>query len=135
MKNAIVTGIIIGILSGLWMFTMHWMGFAPHTDTVAPVEYFSVLIPLIGLYFGIRAYRADDCKGKMGFLEALVQSFKILLVGGVIAVAAAILYIDEIEKANNLQDFSGRIFGALLVGLLFSLGVSALLTNRPNKID
>jgi hypothetical protein len=135
MKNAIITGAIIGILSGLWMFTMHWMGYAPNTDKVAPIEYFSVLIPLAGLYFGVRSYRETECKGQMGFLEALVQSFKILLIGGIISVSAAILYIDEVEKANNLKDFSGRIFGALLVGLLFCLAVSALLTTKPNKVD
>ena len=135
MRNAIVTGVIIGVLSGLWMFGMHWMGLTPNKETVSPVEYFSVLIPLIGLYFGIRAYRNNDCNGQMGFLEALIQSFKILLIGGIISVAASILYIDEVAGGDFLKDFSGRIFGALLVGLLFALGVSALLTTKPNKVD
>ncbi len=135
MKNAIVTGVIIGLLSGLWMFVMHWLGYSPQASTMAKIEYLSVLIPLVGLYFGIRNYRETECDGKMGFLEALVQSFKILLVGGIITTAAAIVYIDEIEGGSNLMDFSGRIFGALLVGLLFSLGVSVLLTNKPNKVD
>jgi hypothetical protein len=31
--------------------------------------------------------------------------------------------------------FSERIFGALLVGILFALGVSVLLTNKRNKVD
>jgi hypothetical protein len=71
----------------------------------------------------------------MGFLEALLQSFKILLIGGIIATAAGIIYIDEIESGTNIMDFSGRIFGALLVGILFALGVSVLLTTKPNKVD
>ena len=135
MKNAILAGLFIGILSGLWLFMIHWMGISPASgkDT-QPIEYFSVLIPLIGLYFGIRSYRNNDLKGHMGFLEALVQSFKILLIGGVIAVAAAILYVDEFN-GGKLKDFSGQIFGALLVGVLFSLGVSVLLTTKPNKVD
>lgn len=135
MKNAIVTGAIIGIASGLWMFIMHWLGYSPQASTMANIEYASVLIPLLGLYFGIRNYRAKDCGGSMGFLEALIQSFKILLVGGVITTAAAILYISEIESGNNLMDFSGRIFGALLVGILFAIGVSVMFTTRPNKVD
>lgn len=135
MKNAIIFGLIIGILSGLWMFIMRWMGISPKSGSLAGLEYVSVLIPLIGLYFGIRSYRSTDCGGHMGFLEALIQSFKILLVGGVITTAAAILYIDEIEGGTNLMDFSGRIFGALLVGILFALGVSVLLTTQPNKVD
>jgi hypothetical protein len=135
MKNAILSGIIIGVLSGLWMFTMHRFGITPQSDAVAPAEYFSFLIPAIGLFFGIRSYRANDCKGQMGFLEALVQSFKILIVGGIIAVFGAILYISYIAAGNNIRDFSGRIFGALLVGVLLAFGVSLLFTNKANKVD
>src|SRR3978361_1152737 len=109
MKNAIITGVIIGVLSGLWMFVMHWMHVSPKSGSLTGVEYISVLIPLAGLYFGIRSYRVTDCSGHMGFLEALLQSFKILLIGGIIATAAGILYIDEIEKNGaNIMDFSGR---------------------------
>ncbi|MDP9048070.1 MAG: DUF4199 domain-containing protein [Bacteroidota bacterium] len=135
MKNAIVTGVVIGILSGLWMFVMHWLGYSPQAGVMAKVEFVSVLIPLVGLYFGIRAYRESDCGGQMGFLEALIQSFKILLVAGIITTAAAILYITEIEGGNNLMDFSGRIFGALLVGILFAISVSLLLHTKSNKVD
>ena len=135
MKNAIIFGLIIGVLSGLWMFIMHWMGVSPKAGSLQGLEFVSILIPLAGLYFGVRSYRNIDCGGHMGFLEALLQSFKILLVGGVIAVSASIIYIDEFAKENNLMDFSGRIFGALLVGILFALGVSVLLTTKPNKVD
>ena len=135
MKNAIISGVIIGVLSGLWMFIMHGMGVKPQPGHIQPIEYVSVIIPVIVLFFGVRSYRATDCKGQMGFLEALLQSFKILLIGGVIAVAASIIYIDEFTKESNLQDFSGRIFGALLVGILFALGVAVMLTTKPNKVD
>jgi len=135
MKNAILSGLFIGILSGLWMFIMHWLGYSPQSATMAPIEYVSVFIPLIGLYIGIRSYRNNDCKGRLGFLPALVQSFKILIIGGIVAVSAAIIYIDEFDRETNLMDFSGRIFGALLVGILFALGVSVLFTTKPNKVD
>jgi hypothetical protein len=135
MKNAIVSGLIIGLLSGLWMFIMHWLGFSPQSSNVAPIEYVSVLIPLIVLYFGVKSYRNKECGGRMGFLEALMQSFKILIIGGIITVSASIIYIDEFTRESNLMDFSGRIFGALLVGILFALGVSVLFTTKPNKVD
>src|SRR5476651_152088 len=106
MKNAIISGLIIGVLSGLWMFVLHGLGYAPKSSGMAPIEYVSVLIPLIVLYFGIRSYRNNECGGHMGFLEALIQSFKILLIGGVIAVAAAIIYIDEFAAESNIKDFS-----------------------------
>ncbi|WP_299581666.1 DUF4199 domain-containing protein [Mucilaginibacter sp.] len=135
MKNAIISGLFIGILSAAWMFTMHAMGFSPQTSGPEPIEYVSVLIPLIVLYFGVRSYRTTVCHGHMGFLEALMQCFKILIIGGIITVAAAIIFIDEFSKETSLMNFSGRIFGALLVGILFSLGISVLLTTKPNKVD
>jgi hypothetical protein len=135
MKNAIISGVVIGVLSGLWMFLMHALGFAPQVDKMSPIEFASVFIPLVVLYFALRSYRDTDCSGKMGFLEALIQCFKIMIIGGIIAAAAAIIYIEEFAAGNNLMDFSGRIFGALLVGILFSLGISVLLTSKPNKVD
>jgi hypothetical protein len=135
MKNAILSGIFIGVLSILWMFVMYQYDITPQKDTVAPAEYFSFLIPAIGLLFGIRSYRAHDCKGQMGFLEALIQSFKILLVGGIIAGFAGVLYISYISAGENLMAFSGRLFGGLLVGVLLAFGVSLLFHNKSNKVD
>jgi len=135
MKNAIVSGLVIGLLSLLWMFVMHGLGINPQSGKVSLIEFVSVFIPLIVLYFAIKNYRKIDCGGQMGFLEGLIQSFKILILGGIITVAASIIYIDEFAKENNLMDFSERIFGALLVGILFALGVSLLFTNKRNKVD
>lgn len=139
MKNAIVSGLVIGILSGLWMFIMHATGHRPEEGAITPLEFVSIFIPLIVLYFGLRSYRNDDCKGRMGFLQALFQCFKILIIGGVVTTVAAIIYISEflkgVEPSKFFVDFSGRIFGALLVGVLFSLGVSVLFTTKPNKVD
>jgi len=135
MKNAFITGIVIGILSGLWLFVMHLLGYDLNKDQVAPYEYFSIIIPVAGLYFGIRSYRNTDCGGKMGFLEALIQCFKILVLAGIIAVFAGILYISYVSAGNNLRDFSGRMFGALLIGLLSSLAISLILTTKSNKVD
>jgi hypothetical protein len=135
MKNALNYGVIIGIISAAWLFMMRSFGYSGLDDKAAPIEYLSVIIPLIGLYFGIRSYKANECHGGMGFLEALVQSFKILLVGGILAIFGFILYINYVAPGNILRDFSGRMFGALLVGVLFALGVSLLLANKANKVD
>jgi ABC-type Fe3+ transport system permease subunit len=135
MKNAFQSGLIIGILSGLWLFIMRWAGYTTFNDQVSPIEYVSILIPIIGLYFGVRSYRDKELKGNMGFLEALVQSFKILIVGGVIAIFVGIVYINYVAAESNFRDFSGRIFGALLIGLLSSLAISLLLMTKPEKVE
>jgi hypothetical protein len=135
MKNGIITGVVIGVLSGLWLLIVHIAGYGLNKDQVSPFEYFSIIIPVAGLYFGIRGYRTTDCGGKMGFLEALIQCFKILVLAGVIAIFAGILYISYVEAGDNIRDFSGRMFGALLIGLLSSLAISLILTTKSNKVD
>ncbi|MDB4924517.1 DUF4199 domain-containing protein [Mucilaginibacter sp.] len=135
MKNALIWGLIIGALSGLWLFIMHIMGYDIQDSKASPYEYFSILIPIAGLFFGIKNYRDTECKGNMGVLEAIIQSFKILLFGGTIAIFAGIVYINYIQAGNNLSAFSGRMFGALLVGILCALAVSLLLATKSNKVD
>lgn len=136
MKNALIWGFVIGVLSAAWLFVTHAMGYDTYNDKTAPFEYFSILIPVIGLFLGIKSYRDSDCGGKMGFLEALIQSFKILLFGGILAVFVAIVYINYVQpNGGNFMAFSGRMFGALLVGLLSALGVSLVWANKSNKID
>ncbi len=133
MKNALWSGIIIGVLSGLWLFLMHWAGYDTHADKASPIEYISVLIPLIGLFLGLRSYRNDILGGHMSFIQGIVQCFKILMVGGALAIFAGIVYINYIEAGSNFLDFSGRLFGAFLLGILFSLIVSLILMTKTDN--
>lgn len=109
------------------------------TDSqVKPIEYVSILIPLVGLFFGVKNFCNGELKGQMGFLEALIQSFKILLVGGVLAVFAGIVFVNWGGVGSNdttFETFSGRIFGALLVGVIEAFAVSLLLTTKSNRVD
>jgi len=80
---------------------------------------------------------SHDLDGKMNFLEGLIQAFKILIVSGIFVVFIGIVYINWIsttEKAN-WSDFSGRIFAALLIGVLSSLAVTLLLISKSKKVD
>ena len=137
MKNSVIFGLLIGALSIIWIFVMRSTGYNLGDSKASPIEYVSVLIPLIGLYFGVKQFRDGELKGQMGFLEALIQSFKILLVGGAATVFAGILYINYMVSGNDtsFQSFSGRIFGALLVGVIMAFGVSLLLTTKSNRVD
>ena len=135
MKNALIFGIIIGIVSGAWLFALHAFGWNIEENQASNIEYFSILIPIGGLFFGIMSYKNNELGGNMGFLEALLQSFKILLVGGIVAIFAAIVYVNYVAAGNNMRDFSSRMFGALLVGIISAFAVSLLLANRSNKIE
>jgi len=135
MKNAIVPGLIIGILSGIWLFIMRMMHIPFNsTSSVSPIEFVSVLIPIVGLYYGVKVYSYKELNGKMTFLEGLIHSFKILIVAGIFVVFVGILYINYIDfKDVNWADFSGRIFAALLIGVLSAFGVSLLLMHRHSQ--
>jgi hypothetical protein len=136
MKNAIVPGLIIGLLSGVWLFIMRAMHIPFGSDTISPVEFVSVLIPIIGLYYGVKVYCYKELGGQMNFLEGLVHSFKILIVAGIFVVSIGIIYINYIDfGAVNWKDFSGRIFAALLIGVLSSLAVSLLVMTKSKKVD
>lgn len=136
MKNAFFPGLIIGLLSGIWLFIMRKMGLTFNNDVVHPIEFVSVLIPVIGLYYGVKIYCYGELNGRMTFFEGLIHSFKILIVAGVIAVFLGIVYINYIEQGNtNWSDFSGRIFAALLIGVLSALGVSLLLMTKGREVS
>jgi hypothetical protein len=135
MKNAFVTGLILGILSGTWLFIMRSFGYNSIGNHVSPVEYLSLLIPFSGVYFGVKRYRDDDKQGEISFFEALFQSFRILLIGGLFACLAGIVYINYFDMASNLFAFSGRLFGGLAIGILICIGVSAALMNKSAKLN
>jgi hypothetical protein len=135
MKNAIIPGVIIGLLSGVWLFVMRRMGLTFSNDTIHPVEFVSILIPIIGLYYGVRYYRDKELDGKMNFLEGLIHAFKILIFGGILVVFLGIVYLNYIEPGDtNWSDFSGRIFAALLIGVLAALAISLRLTSKGRNV-
>jgi len=135
MKNAFVAGLVIGIFSGTWLFVMHNFGYSNSGNHVAPVEYLSVLIPLTGVYLGVKSYKENEMRNNLSFFEALFQSFKILLIGGIFACLAGLVYLNYVDQGNNFLAFSGRLFGGLAIGILICVGVSAALMNRSSKLS
>ncbi|RYE25578.1 MAG: DUF4199 family protein [Sphingobacteriaceae bacterium] len=133
MKNAIIFGVVIGALSGLWILVMYLLGFTTF-QAASPVEYTSVLIPFIGLYFGVRRFRNVENAGNITFFEGLQESFKILIAGGIVAITIGIIYINYVAK-GSINDFSGKIFAAFLVGIIAALAVSLLLMTDSKRVD
>lgn len=137
MKNAIQFGLLIGILSAVWIIITDVIGLTSRlTNDIAPFEYTSGLIPLIGLFFGVRNYRNNYKGGELNFFEGIAESFKILLIGGAIAAFASFVYMQyfAVNRDVVISDYSGRLFGALLIGVLFSLGVSIVLMTKPRLL-
>lgn len=137
MKNAIKYGIIIGVLSGIWILILHFAGVYenpyPNSDGYSWLEFASVIIPLIGLYFGIKSFRDNYNGGRMEFFEGIFEGFKIMIVGGIIASFFATVYIYYVAQPQKM-DFMGRIGGAGIVGVLFTLAISLLLMNKQRNL-
>lgn len=137
MKNAIKYGVIIGVLSGIWILILHFAGAYenayPQSDNSSWLEYASIIIPFIGLYFGIKSFRDNYNGGKMEFFEGIFEGFKIMIVGGIIAAFFATVYIQYVVQTLKM-DVMGRIGGAGLIGVLFTLAVSLLLMNKQRNL-
>jgi hypothetical protein len=136
-NNAIKYGILTGVLSGIWILIMHFAGAYPtNTENVGKavwLEYASVIIPAIGLYFGIKNYRDNVKTDKMEFFEGLFEGFKILGVGGVISAFFVIIYVQLNTSLMN-SDFMYRVGTAVVVGMLFNLAISLILMNKQKHL-
>ena len=134
MKNALISGVIIGLVSVLWIIGMQSFGYNLQNVEDSQnkwIEYTSVLIPFFGLYFGIRGLKKAQ-NGKLTFFEGLFEGFKIIAIGGALAAAASFIYIYLFAK-NLTVDYMERIFGAMVIGLLFTLANSLLLMNGEKE--
>lgn len=138
MGHAVKYGIIIGVLSGIWILIMHFSGVyakdaAAEINNMEWMEWASMLIPAIGLYLGIKSYRDHISGGKMEFFEGLFEGFKIIIIGGVIAALFAIVYVQLNISVMN-TDYMYRITAAVLIGILFNLAISLILMNKQKHL-
>src|SRR5690606_30999488 len=135
MKNAIKYGVVIALLSAAWIFIMHITGHTP--DNVIDTNYSwqelsSVIIPFLGLHFGIKSFRKEN-GGELTFFEGVIEGIKIMIIGAVLAGAISFLYLSSFSSMLTV-DYMERIFGALVVGGLFTLVNSLLLMTTPKKL-
>ena len=133
MRNALLSGIIIGSVSALWIVMMQTFGYNPQNLEDSKniwLEYTSILIPFLGLYFGIKGFKTQQ-SGKLTFFEGIFEGFKILAVGGLLAAASSFIYVSIFAKDLTV-DYMERIFGAVVIGLLFTL-VNSLVLMTPQR--
>ncbi len=135
MRNALISGLIIGTMSAIWIMIMHLSGFNPENidhGNQGWIEYTSILIPFLGLYFGIKGFRKEN-GGKLNFFEGVFEGFKIMLIGGFLAAIFSFAYINIFAKELTIN-YMERIFGAIIIGLLFTLVNALLLMTTPKQL-
>ena len=138
MKNAAKYGVIIGVLSGIWILIMHFSGVyaqdaSDESNNMQWMEWASILIPAIGLFMGIKNYRDTVSGGEMEFFGGLFEGFKIIIIGAVITAFFAIVYVQLNISVMN-TDYMFRITAALLISILLNLAISLILMNKQNHL-
>ena len=84
---------------------------------------------------GVKSYKENEKDNKLSFFEALFQSFRILVIGGIVACLAGLVYLNYVDQGNNFLGFSGRLLGGALIGILICVAVSLALMNRASKLE
>lgn len=137
MKNALKYGLIIGLLTGIWVLFLHVIGIYekqyPQSDSWSWLEYVSVFIPFIGLYMGIKNFRNNYNGGKMEFFEGIFEGFRILVSGAIFAAFFVVVYIQFVNNELG-TDIMGRVAAAGFIGVLFTLIISLLLMNKQRNL-
>lgn len=138
MKNALKYGLIIGLASGVYILILHLTGaydvHFPVSDSIAWYEGLSTIIPLLGVYFGVKSFRDNYNGGRMEFFEGMFEAIKIILVGGLIAAFFAVIYVAQITNTDKNMDIWGRIGAAGLVGIIFVLAIPLILMNKQRNL-
>ena len=133
MKNALISGLIIGLATILWVFSAQKIGFYPESLIQSSEEwiiYTSLLIPFLGLYFGIKNFKTKR-KNKICFTEAVFEGFKILAIGSLLSAIFSFIYLSLTVYLNPI-DYMEIAVIALGIGLLFTF-LNALLLMEPQK--
>ncbi|MBC7654111.1 MAG: DUF4199 family protein [Oligoflexus sp.] len=133
MKNAFISGLVIGIATIIWVFSAQKIGFYPESilqNSEEWIIYTSLLIPFLGLYFGIKNYKTKR-KNKISFTEAVFEGFKILAIGSLLSAIFSFLYLSTAAYIHPI-DYMEIAVIALGVGLIF-IFLNALLLMNPQK--
>jgi hypothetical protein len=111
-RNALKYGLIMTVLTGLWLMTMHFLGFYDNREDIVNVYdlAFIVVVPLVVWYFGLTEYRKSR-GGKLSLKEGILQGFKISLVYGVLSPFAYLKYYLLFNP--NLVEFMRQEYGLL----------------------
>ncbi|OAQ38466.1 hypothetical protein A5893_13655 [Pedobacter psychrophilus] len=133
MRNALISGLIIGLTTILWVFSAQKIGFYPESllqNSEEWIIYTSLLIPFLGLHFGIKNYKTKR-KNKICFTEAIFEGFKILAIGSLLSAIFSFMYL-SISIYNHPIDYMEVAVIALGIGLLFTF-LNALILMDPQK--
>ncbi len=98
MKAELRSGIAIGVCSFLWLLLEFFLGF--HSVRIDYQPFFNLIsftIPIIGIYWAMKAKRDRYYAGKISFIQALKTGLFITLVMSVISPILMFLYLTVVN--------------------------------------
>lgn len=96
MKTLAIFGIITGLIISGWMYLEFLAGF--HGSAVGRYTGFAALIfTILGIYFGIRAYRNQEKAGLLSFWQGVLAGVVISVFAGVITAVFTYAYFRYIN--------------------------------------
>jgi hypothetical protein len=140
LKNVLIAGLLIGLLSGAWLLVLYLIGYVTFLPDLAglmisgkPFRHQAILlgtallIPLAGLYFGLSRHRKLK-SGTISFREALTVGLKILLAGGMVTGVLTLLLLPA--ASGTVSEFARLVFWAALAGLAAVVILALLFRTR-----
>lgn len=141
MKNILLTGCIIGLLSGGWLLVLYLAGyltfladlisllaFAKPARQVPLLAVAALWIPAAGIYFGLRNYKRIK-GGKFTFRTALATGLKIAFIAGMVALVFAFIYW-RITAHGAMNEFAQLVLAGLLGGLVIVMITALILKDE-----
>ncbi|MGV3589651.1 MAG: DUF4199 domain-containing protein [Adhaeribacter sp.] len=96
MKTLAISGIITGLVISGWMYLEFLAGF--HGSAVGRYTGFAALIfTILGIFFGIRAYRIKERAGQMNFWQGVLAGVVISVFAGLITAIFTFVYFSYIN--------------------------------------
>lgn len=106
MKRLVIYGVLTGLAIAGWTYLEYLLGF--HVNKVGRYTgYVAILLLILGLVLGIRAYRNQERDGYIGFWEAVRAGAVITLLAGLLQAGFTYLYYLHINP--GLVDFLAEI--------------------------
>ncbi|MBI4097058.1 MAG: DUF4199 domain-containing protein [Candidatus Levybacteria bacterium] len=147
--NAVKYGLALSASIAIWIALMHSLGlYNGEKSDLSFVDYFYIVIPIVGLYLGIKEKKERELRGKMTLQQGIREGFIISLVYGITSPFIFYVYytmvnpqaIDFAKRVysmmrftNNeviLADMAAQFIFAVIGGIVISTVVSYLLTKK-----
>ncbi len=98
MKSEIRSGVAIGVAGFLWLLLEFFLGFHTTRIDYQPfITWLSIVIPIVGIYWAMKAKRDRYYAGRISFIQALKTGLIITVVMSIVSPLLSFMYVSVIN--------------------------------------